>query len=105
MEIIKKNKIKKVLLLIISLLVLIVGLSQKPANRMKNLMLDQASLANLSQTKTPSDKNLFEQILFDDLPLIIDSQENIRIKQVLPTVDQEKYTYWQKYNEVLGIYS
>ena len=76
LEIIKKNKIKKVLLLIISLLVLIVGLSQKPANRMKNLMLDQASLANLSQTKMPSDKNLFEQILFDDLPLIIDTQEN-----------------------------
>ena len=76
MEIIKKNKIKKFLLLAISLLVLIVGLSQKPANRMKNLMLDQAGFANLTQTKMPSDKNLFEQILFDDLPLVIDSQEN-----------------------------
>ena len=76
MEIIKKNKIKKIILLTISLLVLIVGLSQKPANRKKNLMLDQASFAKLSQSRTPSDKNMFEQILFDDLPLIIDSLEN-----------------------------
>lgn len=76
MEIIKKNKIKKLLLLAISLLVLIVGVSQKPANRMKNLKIDEASFANLSQTRTPSDEDMFEQVLFDDLPLIIDSQEN-----------------------------
>ena len=76
LEIIKKNKIKKFFLLTISLLVLIVGFSQKPANRMKNLILDEASFARLGQTRTPSDEDLFEQILFDDLPLIIDSQEN-----------------------------
>lgn len=76
LEIIKKNKIKKFFLLTISLLVLIVGFSQKPANRMKNLILDEASFAKLSQTRTPSDEDMFEQIFFDDLPLIIDSQEN-----------------------------
>jgi len=76
LEIIKKNRIIKFLLLTISLLVLIVGFFQKPANRMKNLILDEASFAKLSQTRTPSDEDMFEQILFDDLPLIIDSQEN-----------------------------
>ena len=76
MEIIKKNKIKEVLLLTISLLVLIVLLFQKPATRMKNLMLDEASFANLTQTRTLSNEDMFKQILFDDLPLIIDSQEN-----------------------------
>ncbi len=76
MEIIKKNKLGKILLLTISLLVLIVGFSIKPANRMKNLILDEASFAKLSQTRTPSDEDMFEQIFFDDLPLIIDSQEN-----------------------------
>jgi len=32
-------------------------------------------------------------------------KDNIRIKQVIPTVEQEMYIYWQKYNEVLGIYN
>lgn len=55
----------------------------------------------------PGDSTALAEVMqrIVDNPEILNSlKENIRIKQVIPTVEQEMYVYWQKYNEVLGIY-
>ena len=44
------------------------------------------------------------QKIVDNPEILNPLKDNIRTKQVIPTVEQEMYTYWQKYNEVLGVY-
>ena len=44
------------------------------------------------------------QKIVDNPEILNPLKDNIRAKQVIPTVEQEMYTYGQKYNDALGVY-